>query len=59
MTDKEIKELRERLGLTQKEFAGRLKVDNITVSRWERNEQRPSLVAIRRLERLERKANSK
>jgi len=55
MTAKEIKELRKRLKLTQKEFAGRLKLDVITISRWERGEQRPSQLAMRQLARLEKK----
>jgi len=52
MTPKEIKAIRERLGLTQKEFATRLKLDAITISRWERGEQRPSRLALRQLARL-------
>ena len=58
MTKAEIKELRKKLKLTQKEFAGRLKLDVITISRWERGEQRPSAVALRQLARLERKNNA-
>ncbi len=57
MTKIEIRELREKLGLTQKEFAGRLKVDVITVSRWERGSQFPSQTVGKRLARLERKNN--
>lgn len=52
MKPNDIKKLRKKLGLTQKEFAARLKVDAITISRWERNEQRPSKLAHRQLERL-------
>jgi len=52
MTAQEIKALRKSLGLHQKEFANRLKVDTITVSRWERGIQKPSPVLIRKLERL-------
>lgn len=52
MNSKEIKTLRESLGLTQKELAARVKVDAITVSRWERNEQKPSNHAKRQLARL-------
>ncbi|KKN74744.1 hypothetical protein LCGC14_0387860 [marine sediment metagenome] len=58
MIAKDIKKLRQRLGLTQKEFAGRLKVDNVTVSRWERGEQKPSQLAVRQLERLARKGGN-
>ncbi|MBA7593199.1 hypothetical protein ES703_00116 [subsurface metagenome] len=52
MDSTEIRELRKSLGLTQKELAARLKVDSITVSRWERNEQRPSSLAQKQLARL-------
>ncbi len=52
MEAKEIKSIRRKLGLTQKELAAKLKVDAITVSRWERGEQRPKIQAQRRLERL-------
>lgn len=56
MNSNEIKQLRKRLGLTQKELAARVKVDAITVSRWERNEQKPSSQAQRQLARLAGKA---
>ena len=55
MTSKDILQLRKSLGLTQKELAARVKVDAITVSRWERAEQRPSLQAQRQLSRLVKK----
>jgi len=55
MESKEIKELRKKLGLTQKELAARMKVDAITVSRWERGEQRPSQLAERKLNKLAKK----
>ena len=58
MKDKEIKELRKKLRLTQKEFAARLKVDPATVSRWERGEQRHSMSVKRRLARLAKKAGN-
>ena len=35
MTGSEIKEIRESLGLTQFQLAKELKVDRVTVSRWE------------------------
>ena len=59
MEAKEIQKLRRKLGLTQKEFAARLKVDVITISRWEREQQKPSAVASRQLERLNVKAGVK
>lgn len=52
MDNKEIKALRKKLGLTQKELAARVRVDAITVSRWERGEQHPSTLAERQLTRL-------
>ena len=55
MDNKEILKLRKSLGLTQKELAARVKVDAITISRWERGEQRPSSQAQRQLIRLTRK----
>ena len=36
MTAEELKEIRRRLGLTQKRLAAELGVDKMTVSRWER-----------------------
>ena len=55
MKNKDIKNLRKTLGLTQKELAARVKVDAITVSRWERGEQRPSSQAARQLARLSKR----
>lgn len=52
MNKEDILGLRKKLRLTQKEFAGRLKVDAITISRWERGEQKPSAQAERQLNRL-------
>lgn len=52
MTAKEIIELRKRLKLTPKELAARVRVDAITVRRWEGKEQRPSALAERQLARL-------
>ena len=55
MDNKEVKQLRKALGLTQKELAARIRVEAITVSRWERGEQKPSRQAERQLNRLARK----
>ena len=53
-----IKKLRTKiLKLTQKELAGLLGIDALTVSRWERAEQRPRAVHIRQLDRLMKKGN--
>jgi len=51
-SSKEIKELRMSLKLTQSQFARRMKVDVITISRWERGTQRPKAKARRQLARL-------
>jgi predicted ATPase/DNA-binding CsgD family transcriptional regulator/DNA-binding XRE family transcriptional regulator len=48
-----IRRLRQELGLTQEEFAQRLGVSGLTVSRWERNAGRPSTLSQRQLEQLE------
>ena len=56
-TPKEIRALRDSLKLTQSQFARKLKIDVITVSRWERGAQRPSELAQRQLQRLHRKNN--
>jgi len=55
MDSKEIKNIRIRLGLTQKELASRVKVDAGTVSRWELGRQKPGPQARRQLKRLARK----
>lgn len=51
----DVKGIRKELGMTQKVFAEELGVDEITVSRWERGERRPSRLALRSIERLRRK----
>lgn len=51
----EIKALRKRSGLTQRQFGARLKVDAITISRWERGSNRPGLRCIQRLGRFQRR----
>lgn len=37
----EIKEIRHRLSMTQAEFARKLMVDSVTISRWERGVHAP------------------
>jgi DNA-binding transcriptional regulator YiaG len=51
-----IVRLREGLGLTQKEFAERVGVDKMTVSRWERGTVRPSTEALKAVEKLRKEA---
>ncbi len=53
----DIKKLRATLKMTQKQLAEKLGVDVITVSRWEREETRPSNLAKRQLIRLESDKN--
>ena len=55
MKSEEIKKLRKKLGLTQKELATRMHIDTITVTRWEHSEQKPSQQAERQLTRLARR----
>jgi DNA-directed RNA polymerase specialized sigma24 family protein len=47
-----ITTLREALGYTQREFAEKLGVDKITVSRWERGAPRPGEGSLKALEKL-------
>lgn len=56
MQAKQIKAIRKRLKMTQQQLARELGVDFTTVNRWENSKARPSQMAIRQLERLERKA---
>lgn len=51
--------LRVALGLTQREFAERLDVDKITVSRWERGETTPGKEALQAIDRVRREATRK
>jgi len=48
--------LREALGMTQKEFAERIGVDKMTVSRWERGALRPSDESLAVIEQLRKQA---
>jgi len=47
MSAKSIRRARERLGLSQEEFARRLGVSRVTVTRWENGKRRPSRIAER------------
>jgi len=51
----DIKDLRKRAQLTQKEMAEFLGVAEFTIRRWEKGEARPSQLAQRQLQRLHRK----
>jgi len=50
--DNYIRKLRKKLMLDQEEFAKLMDVCKDTVSRWERGEQRPKAVHLRRMARL-------
>jgi DNA-binding transcriptional regulator YiaG len=52
MDDVQIRALRNRLGLTQEEFAHRLGVTFSTVNRWENGHAKPSKLALRALRSL-------
>ena len=47
-----IRQLRLQAGMTQVEFASRVGVTNITVSKWENERQTPSLKCMAELERV-------
>ncbi len=54
--DYPVKELRQRLGLTQFELAVEVGVTPTTIARWERGESKPTKLAINQMEALARKA---
>ena len=58
MTPEEIKSLRLSLRLTQREFATRLKVEPITVLRWERGYTRPCKKMVKRIARQAERSNN-
>ena len=47
--NQKIKNLREALGLTRKEFAKRLNVSVSTISRWESGERIPNLYHLKKI----------
>ena len=51
-----IRRIRKKLNLTQVQFAKRVGVTSITVSRWERGHQKPWLIHSKKLGKLYRKA---
>jgi transcriptional regulator with XRE-family HTH domain len=50
-----VRELRERIGLTQEKFAAKLGVTTPTINRWENGRARPSPLALGQIEKLTRK----
>jgi DNA-binding transcriptional regulator YiaG len=53
----DVKAIRQALNLTQVELSRKLKVDAISISRWELGKQRPHPKVLKRLSRLQRKVN--
>ncbi len=58
MTKEQIRELRQRLGLTQFQLAVRLGVTLATIQRWEAGTARPSPLAVEKLNRWQQEARS-
>ncbi len=50
-----VRELRERIGLTQEKFAAKLGVTTPTINRWEHGRAKPSPLALSQIEKLIRK----
>ena len=59
MAPEEIKGLREKLNLTQAEFAERIHVNRVTLARWERGKNEPRGLYLRALHDLAGKAKWK
>ena len=53
--DYPVRELRERLGMTQLDFAKTVGVGLTTVARWEQGKAKPTPLAIEKLESLARR----
>ncbi len=58
MTNGEIKELREKLGMTTQQFADRVGVRRYTINRWERGITKPHAVFTKILEELKQEAKT-
>jgi transcriptional regulator with XRE-family HTH domain len=54
---KMIRKVRSALGLTQEHFAAKVGVTVSTVNRWENDKGDPSPLAMRQIEKLQRKIN--
>ena len=48
----DIKKIREKRGITQKELAAKLNVSQSTVSQWENGLRNPSLVNVKRVSNI-------
>ena len=52
MINFEIKQARQKLGMSQQKFATKLGVGMMTVSRWERGIAKPSPLALEKLHKI-------
>lgn len=59
MEQLDIKIIRKKLKLTQKEFAEKIGVDFCTVNRWERGHCKPSQLALKEISSLFKKHKTK
>jgi putative transcriptional regulator len=59
MTGEEIRELRQRLGMSMEEFAHELGTSTSTVFRWEKGQHKPGRMAIKLLTIFQEKASKK
>ena len=53
MTAKDIKELRQKLGLSQEKFARLVGVSLRSINRWEHDREKPSQLALMRLKQVQ------
>ena len=58
MNAEEVKALRQRLGLTQREFALKIGTTIASVSMWERGQVKPKLMATTAMANLDKKPHS-
>jgi putative transcriptional regulator len=57
MSAEQIRELRQRLGMTQLEFANEIGTTPTSVSRWESGKVKPQGVALKALRKLAERAD--
>jgi DNA-binding transcriptional regulator YiaG len=58
MDPQRIRELRQRMQMTQEDFAHMIGVTFSTVNRWENGKSQPNRIAVRLLAGLEKKAKA-
>jgi DNA-binding transcriptional regulator YiaG len=58
MTGKEIKELRQKLGLSQQAFATKVGVSMTSVSHWEVGKSKPIPIIVEKLNKIKEESNS-